>query len=134
MQSVAFVVEPWVIALVSLLGGVFMGGITKAFWVGRNAVTVADLHKVRDELRTDIADERRDVGEGLKAIRQKTTDIELDLAKNYVRKDAWAQSISQFQETMSKNDSADQQWKLRIEDKIDQLSERIAGHPPRGRS
>lgn len=117
--------EPWVIALVSLLGGAFVGAISRAFVVGRNAVTVPDLEKVRNEIRADLAEERREVGEGLKAIRQKVTEVEIDLAKNYVRRDSWHKAMDQFQESLSKSDSADQQWKMRMEEKLDRMAERL---------
>lgn len=130
----SIVIEPWVLTVVGLIGGAFLGAITRAFFAGRHVVTVADLNRVRDELRTDIAGERRDVGEGLKAIRQKVADLELELAKDYVRKDSWQSSMDQIRDNLGKSDAADQQWRLRIEDKIDQLGERIAGHQSRGRA
>lgn len=124
-NGLGVLMEPWAIALLSAAGGALAGAISKAFWVGRNAVTVPDLHQVRDELRADLAAERREVGEGLKAIRQKVTDIEIDLAKNYVRRDSWHAAVNQMQESASKDAAADQQWKLRMEEKIDRLGERL---------
>lgn len=125
-------IESWMVALISAIASGSVTIIGAAYWFGRNSVTVEDLHELRDlaiahrdELRADIASERREVGEGLKAIRQKVGEVELDLAKNYVRRDSWHQAMNSLQESMSKNDAADQQWKLRIEEKLDRVAERI---------
>ena len=134
-MQMARLMEPWVIALVSAIASGCITVMGAAYWFGRNNVTVNDLHEIRDELREDLALERREMGEGLKTIRQKATDIEIDIAKNYVRRDSWHQAMQQLQENVSKSDAADQQWKLRIEEKLDRMAERIAEMPAvRGRS
>lgn len=131
----AKLMEPWVVALISAIasGGVTVAGA--AFYFGRNTVTVADLHSIRDELKAEITTERREVGEGLAALRQKIIDVDLDLAKNYVRRDSWHQAMNGLQESISRSDAASEQRMLRLEEKLDRLGERLAEMPPpRGRS
>lgn len=125
--------EPWVIALVSAIssGSFAVGG--SIYWFGRNTPTIADLHELRDlaiahrdEIKAEIAAERRDVGEGLSALRQKINDVELEAAKVYVRRESWHQAMNQLQETFGKSDQAAEQRMLRIEEKIDRLADRMA--------
>lgn len=136
----AALMEPWVIALGSSIASVCFTIIGAVWWVGRNSVTIADLHELRDlaiehrdELKEEIARERREVGEGFHALREKLNSIELDVAKNYMRRESFHQAMNQLQENIGKSDLADQQWRLRIEEKIDRLSDRMAEHQPRGR-
>lgn len=124
--------EPWLVALVSAIASGSVTIFGAVYWFGRNSVTKDDLRELRDlavqhrdELRGDIESERREFGEGLKALRQHIGNVELDIAKNYVRRDTWHHTVNQMQETSSRADAADQQWKLRIEEKLDRLAERI---------
>lgn len=125
-MSVASLMEPWIIALVSAIASGCVTVVGAAYWFGRNNVTVPDLHAVRDDIKVELAAERREVGEALKAIRQKVTDVEIDLAKNYVRRDSWHQAMGQLQESIGKSDAAAEQRMLRIEEKLDRVIERIA--------
>ena len=88
----------------------------------------------RDDLREEVETLRHSFGEGLTAIRQKINEVELDSAKVYVRRESWHQAMSQLQENMSKADIADQQWKLRLEEKFDRLAERVLERSPRSHS
>lgn len=132
--------EPWVIALASCAFSICGTMIGAVYWFGRNTPTIADLHELRDlavlhrkeikgdldKLEDDIVSERRDFGEGLAALRQKINDVELEASKVYVRRESWHLAMNQLQESWGKDDLADQQWKLRIEEKIDRLNERMA--------
>lgn len=118
--------EPWVISLISAVVSGAMTVIGATYWFGRNNVTVADLNRVRDELTEELKAERRDIGEGLAALRQKIVDVEIDTARNYVRRESWHKSIEQLQEGFNREDISTQQWRSRIEEKMDRLSERIS--------
>lgn len=124
--------ETWVIALVSAVVSGTITVVGAVYWFGRNTPTIADFHELRDlaikhrdEIKGEIASERRDVYETLSALRQKVNDVELEGAKVYVRRDSWHQAMNQLQTSIGSSDAADQQWKLRIEEKIDRLAERV---------
>lgn len=132
--------ETWAIPFVSAVAGGAAAFVSAIYWFGRNSVTVNDLHQLRDlaishrdEIKNLIDSERREVGEGLAALRQKINDVELEAARVYVRRDSWHQAMNQLQDNIGKTDAADQQWRLRIEEKIDRLSERLFGPQQRGR-
>lgn len=140
----AALMESWVIAAISAVVGISVTLISTVYWFGRNTVTLPDLHELRDlaiahrdELKGEIASERRDVGEGLNtlrrevgeglsALRQYIVTVELDLSKNYVRRESWHQAMGQLQETFGKSDAAAEQRMLRLEEKIDRLTDRVA--------
>jgi len=129
---VAVLMESWVIALISAVASGSITVIGAVYWFGRNSVTISDLHELRDlaiahrdELKEEIARERRDVGEGLSALREKINLVELEAAKNYVRRESWHQAMNQLQETFGQSDRAAEQRMLRIEEKIDRLTERV---------
>lgn len=138
---VAILMEPWVVALISAIASGSLAVVGAVYWFGRNTPTITDLHELRDlaikhrdEIKGVIDAERRDVGEGLSAIRQKINDVELEAAKIYVRRDSWHQAMNQLQDNIGKTDLVDQQWRLRLEEKIDRLTERIGEqHPSRAR-
>lgn len=128
------------IALVSAIASGSITVIGAVYWFGRNTPTIADLHELRDlaiahrdEIKAVIDAERREVGEGFHALREKVNSVELDVAKHYVRRESWHQAMNQLQENIGKTDAADQQWRLRIEEKIDRLADRMTEHQPRGR-
>lgn len=125
--------ETWVIALGSSVVSGSFTVLGAAWWFGRNSVTLADLHELRDlaiahrdELKEELASERRDVGEGLLALREKINLVELEAAKVYVRRESWHQAMNQLQETFGKSDQAAEQRMLRLEEKIDRLADRLA--------
>lgn len=129
----AALMESWVIAAISAVVGISVTLISTVYWFGRNTVTLPDLHELRDlaiahrdELKEEIASERRDVGEGLSALREKINLVELEGAKNYVRRESWHQAMGQLQETFGKSDAAAEQRMLRLEEKIDRLSDRVS--------
>lgn len=124
--------EAWVIALVSAVVSGSVTVIGAVYWFGRNTPTIADFHELRDlaiehrdEIKEEIARERREVGEGLSALRQKINDVELEAAKVYVRRESWHQAMNQLQEKLSKGDEAAEQRMLRMEEKLDRINERL---------
>lgn len=133
---VAGLMEPWVVALISSIASGCLTVVGAVYWFGRNSVTIGDLHELRDlaiahrdELKEEIARERREVGEGLSALREKINMVELEAAKVYVRRESWHQAMNQLQENIGKSDQAAEQRMLRIEEKIDRLADRITARP-----
>lgn len=124
--------ESWAIALVSSVASGSITIIGAVYWFGRNTVTLADLHELRDlaikhrdEIKDEMATERRIVGEGMLGLRQKINDVELDMAKNYVRRESWHQAMNQLQTQLSAADKAAEERILRVENKLDTLTSHI---------
>lgn len=139
-MAMAKLMEPWVVALISAIASGSVTIIGAVYWFGRNSVTVADLHELRDlaikhrdELKVEIAAERREVGEGLHALRERINNVDLDLAKNYVRRESWHQAMNQLQTQLQAADKAAEERMMRLEGKLDRLAERMAEASARGR-
>jgi chromosome segregation ATPase len=140
---VARLMEPWVIALLSLVGGAFLGAISKAIWFGRNAVTKDDLtshtttmasevHELRkivvgyrDELKNAIDSESRMLGETISALREKINKVELEASQIFVRRDSWHKAMDQMQISASKSDEFIGARIDKLESKIDRLTDRL---------
>lgn len=96
-----------------------------------------DMVQYRDEVAKVIDADRRAAGEALQALRQKINDVELEGAKTYSRRESFHQAMGQLQESIGKSDQAAEQRMLRIEEKIDRLSDRVArvaAHVPGGQT
>lgn len=107
-------------------------GVWKLSRIEKAILETITVH--RKEIDTDIDSRDRNVGESLQGIRQKINEVELYVRDTFVRRDSYHTAMSQLQENASKSDEADQQWKRRIEDKIDRLAERITDHQPQRRT
>jgi len=133
-----FLMEPWVIALISAIASGSITVIGAAIWFGRNTVTKDDLIRATATttneihvLRNEIDSHGRQVGETIASIREKIKEVELYVRDTFVRRDSYHQSMNQLQESIGTADQTDQQWKLRIEEKLDRLVERISEIPAR---
>lgn len=85
----------------------------------------ADIIEHRDELREAIDAERRVIQESLLALRQKINEVELDAARNYVRRESWHQAMNALQESASKSDQVIASRMMTLEQKIDRMAERL---------
>lgn len=144
-SGIGALMEPWIIALVSAAGGAFVGALGKAYWFGRNAVTVPDLDKATEAtkaeiqgLRSEIDSHSREVGETITALRthvstidrdttKKITEVELYVRDTYVRRDSWHTAMNQMQERWSAGETAAEERSRRLEAKVDKIIERMMG-------
>lgn len=122
-------VQHW-LTLLGIVSGLVIQAIVGAVFLtqklaGMKEALTREIIEQRDELKAELAMDRRVVGESLAALREKINLVELEGAKHYVRRDSWHQAMNQLQENIGKGDATDQQWKLRIEEKIDRLNDRI---------
>jgi hypothetical protein len=137
--------QPWIIALVSLVGGALVGAFSKAVWFGRNAVTKDDLIAATATmttelhgLRSEIDTHSREIGETITALRthvltidrdttKKITEVELYVRDTFVRRDSWHKAMDQMQERWAAAEVAEKERALRIEAKVDRIIERLMG-------
>ena len=121
--------QHWITLILGALGLVLQAGALAVGFTwklaGVKEALSADIIEHRDELKSELATERKLVGETMQALRQKINDVELEAAKIYVRRDSWHQAMNQLQESIGKSDAAAEQRMLRIEEKIDRRAERI---------
>lgn len=116
----------------ALQAGVLAVGFTWKLATVKEALS-EDIISHRDEVKDEMAADRRIVGEALQALRQKINDVELEGAKNYVRRESWHQAMNQLQTQLQAADKAAEERVLRIESKLDRLTERISEPSQRGR-
>lgn len=124
--------ETWIVALISAIASGSITVVGAVYWFGRNSVTADDLHELRDlavehrdELKEELAIERRLIGESLSGLRQKINDVELDGAKTYVRRESWHQAMNQLQAQLVAADKAAEERLLRLENKLDNIADRL---------
>lgn len=117
----------------ALQAGVLAVGFTWKLAGVKEALS-KDIINHRDEVKDELASDRRMIGESLSALRQKINDVELEGAKNYVRRESWHQAMNQLQTQLQAADKAAEERVLRIEAKLDRLAERISEPPARGRA
>lgn len=122
--------------LAAFVVGGFGSATVTAFFVGRSTVTITDVHALRDlairhrdELKEELSEERRLVGDSLLAIRQKVNDVELEMAKTYMRRESWHMAMNQLQERLGSDDKAMEQRLMRLETKLDGIAERLPRAP-----
>jgi hypothetical protein len=134
MPLVGRLMDTWVIALASLVGGAFVGAITRAFLFGRHTVTKDDLIAATatmtteiHELREAIDSHERNVGETITGIRSKINEVELYVRDTYVRRDSWHQAMNQMQERWAAGEKAAEDRSFRLEGKVDRIIERLMG-------
>lgn len=78
----------------------------------------ADIVQARDEVEARTDKSIHDVGESLQAIRQKVTDVELDMLRNYIRRDGYYKERAELSSDIK--DLGD-----RIEKRLDKMEARL---------
>lgn len=119
------------LTLLGIVSGLVIQAVVGAVFLtqklaGMKEALTREIIEQRDELKAELAMDRRVVGESMAALREKINLVELEGAKHYVRRESWHQAMNQLQDSIGKGEQADQQWKLRIEEKIDRMNDKIA--------
>lgn len=122
-------VQHW-LTLLGIVSGLVIQAVVGAVFLtqklaGMKEALTGEIIEYRDEVKAEIAGERRVVGESMAALRQKINDVELESAKVYVRRDSWHQAMNQLQIQLAAGDNAAEERSLRLEGKVDRLYERI---------
>jgi hypothetical protein len=80
------------------------------------------IARSRDEIEANHAVEARIYNETLMALRQKISDVELDAARSYMRRDGYHQMQQQFSDDMKALREAIDSRFVRMEEKIDKIT------------
>lgn len=122
-------IQHW-LTLLGIVSGLVVQAILGAVFLtqklaGMKEALTGEIIEYRDEVKAEIAGERRITGESMAALRQKINDVELEAAKVYVRRDSWHQAMNQLQIQLAAGDKAAEERTLRIEAKVDSLLKHI---------
>ena len=106
------VVSTFVVTLLAFAGGI-------VWKLSRVETSLrADIVQARDEVEARSDKSIHDVGEAMQAIRQKVTDVELDMLKNYIRRDGYYKERAELSSDIK--DLGD-----RIEKRLDKMEAKI---------